>query len=180
MEKKVVVHNKVFAVSITAQEIAERVCVLGSKISADMKGKNPLFVCVLNGAFMFASDLLKCIDVPCEVSFVKLSSYQGTGSSGNVRQLIGLGENLTGRSVVVIEDIVDTGLTMERIIATLKEAGANEVKVASFLYKPDAFKASFSIDYLGFKIPNKFVVGYGLDYDGIGRNFPEVYKLVEN
>jgi hypoxanthine phosphoribosyltransferase len=136
-------------------------------------------VVVLNGAFIFASDLLKRVTIDCEITFVKLSSYQGTMSTGVVQQIIGLDRDIKGRTIVIIEDIVDTGLTLERFREVLAQMEPAEVKVATCLLKPDAFKNKFPIDYQCFSIPNEFVVGYGLDYDGLGRNSSDIYKILE-
>jgi hypoxanthine phosphoribosyltransferase len=128
---------------------------------------------------MFASDLIKKLNFPCELSFIKLSSYSGLNTSNKVRELIGLNEDLTGRTVVVIEDIIDTGITLGDLMETIKSKNAVEVKLAALLFKPNAFRKSYPIDYIGIEIPNDFIVGYGLDYDGYGRNYPDIYKIVE-
>lgn len=173
------VKDKVFEISITAKEIQLAIMKMALKIDNDLNGKNPLFLIVLNGAFVFAADLLRNMKMDCEVSFVKLSSYVGTQSTNTVRELIGLDKALTGRTVVIVEDIIDTGITMAHTLPKLKDLGAKDVKIATLLFKPDAFKKSFKIDYIGMKIPNDFIVGYGLDYDGFGRNYAEIYKIVE-
>ena len=173
------VKDKVFEISITAKEIQLAIMKMALKIDNDLNGKNPLFLIVLNGAFVFAADLLRNMKMDCEVSFVKLSSYVGTQSTNTVRELIGLDKALTGRTVVIVEDIIDTGITMAHTLPKLKDLGAKDVKIATLLFKPDAFKKSFKIDYIGMKIPNDFIVGYGLDYDGFGRNYAENYKIVE-
>ena len=129
---------------------------------------------------MFASDLLKKVELPCEISFVKLASYEGTSSTETVRQLIGFDEDLTGRSVVIIEDIIDSGITMENVLGQLETMGAEDVKIATLLFKPDAFRKDYKIDYVGLDIPNDFIVGYGLDYDGQGRNLKDIYKITDN
>jgi hypoxanthine phosphoribosyltransferase len=173
------VKDKVFEISITAKEIQLAIIKMALKIDDDLNGKNPLFLIVLNGAFVFAADLLRNIKMDCEVSFVKLSSYVGTQSTNTVRELIGLDKALTGRTVVIVEDIIDTGVTMAHTLPKLKDLGAKDVKIATLLFKPDAFKKSFKIDYIGMEIKNDFIVGYGLDYDGFGRNYAEIYKIVE-
>lgn len=178
--KSVRVLDKTFTLFIESKEIDEGIEKIAQQINHDMKDKDPLFLIVLNGAFMFASDLLKKITIPCELSFVKLSSYVGTKTTSLVRELIGLDEVLTGRSVVILEDIIDTGITMGFTTEKLKKLGAKEVRIATLLYKPEAFTMSYPIDYVGIKIPNDFIVGYGLDYDGHGRNIPEIYKIVED
>lgn len=178
--KTVKVHDKEFSEFISSKKIEEAVAEIAEKINTDLKGKNPLFLVVLNGAFIFASDLLKKVTIPCEISFVKLSSYIGTKTTSVVRELIGLDEVLTGRTVVIIEDIIDTGITMGVTTEKLKKLQAEEVFIATLLFKPDAFKMNYDIDYIGIKIPNDFIVGYGLDYDGHGRNLPDIYKIIEN
>jgi len=173
------VRDKKFEISIRASEIYAAVERIAKQINKDFAGKNPLFLVVLNGAFMFASDLVKKITIPCEISFVKLSSYVGTQTTNTVRELIGLDEVLHDRSVVIIEDIIDTGITMGVTTDKLKKLEAKEVKIATLLFKPEAFQRDYKIDYIGLEITNDFIVGYGLDYDGNGRNYPEIYKIVE-
>lgn len=172
------IKDKTFSLSITEAEIQKAVKKVGDDINRDLIDKNPLFICVLNGAFMFAADLMKTVNLPCEITFIKLSSYEGLYSTGAVKEMIGLNESVVGRNVVVIEDIVDTGLTMERILASLQAKGANEIRIATFLQKPDALQRDIKIDYIAMKIPNDFIVGYGLDYDGYGRNLKEIYTVV--
>jgi len=174
------VHDKVFVKSIGSEQIEQAVHSISAKINQDLAGKNPLFLIVLNGAFMFASDLLKRITIPCQISFVKLSSYIGTRTTSAVRELIGLDEVLTGRTVVIVEDIIDTGITMGVTIDKLKKLEAAEVFIATLLFKPDSFQMNFDINYIGLKIPNDFIVGYGLDYNGHGRNYPDIYKIIED
>lgn len=146
-------------------------------INNDYKGKTPLFIGVLNGSFMFMGDLMKSIDLECLVSFVKLASYEGTETTGKVNQLIGLNESLEGRDVIIVEDIVDTGNTLEKLHQIIQEKNPKSVKIATLLFKPEPYKKDFRIDYVAKEIPNAFVVGYGLDYDGLGRNLPSVYVL---
>jgi hypoxanthine phosphoribosyltransferase len=177
--KTIKVHNKEFSKFIDASQIEKAVETIANQINTDLAGKNPLFLVVLNGAFMFAADLLKKITIPCQISFVKLSSYIGTSTTSVVRELIGLDEVLTGRAVVIIEDIIDTGITMGVTIEKLKKLEASEVRVATLLFKPDAFRMNYEIDYIGMEIPNDFIVGYGLDYDAHGRNYPDIYKIIE-
>lgn len=180
MEAKTVkLHDKEFKISIPAKEIDESVSKVADKINADYEGKNPLFIIVLNGAFMFASDLLKKIHIDCEITFVKLSSYVGTKSSHVVREVIGLDKSLSGRNVIVVEDIIDTGITMHDTLPKLKQMDAADVKIATLLFKPNAFQKDFPIDYIGMEIPNDFIVGYGLDYDGLGRNLADIYKIID-
>lgn len=172
------IKDKNFALSIPESKILDAVKAVAVQINEEMADKNPVFLCVLNGAFMFAADLLKNINFPCEVTFVKLSSYDGVYSTGKVKEIIGLNESIVGRNVVIVEDIIDTGLTMERILSSLRAKGANEIKVATFLQKPEALKCDIQIDYIAMKIPNDFIVGYGLDYDGYGRNLKDIYTVV--
>ncbi len=177
--KTVKVKDKEFRVFIKNKEIQKTVDKIAKQISKDMEGKIPLFLIILNGAFVFASDLLRRLDFNCQLSFVKLASYVGTESSEKVRELLGLDQTLKDRSIVIVEDIIDTGITMEYTINKLKELEVEEVKIASLLFKPMAFKKDFHIDYIGMEIPDDFVIGYGLDYDGFGRNYPDIYKIVE-
>jgi len=176
---KVQVRELVFEKFITAAEIDAAVQRVADAINRDFNGKNPLLLAILNGAFIFASDLMRKITIPCEISFVKYASYSGTASTMEVRELIGVEEVIEGRSVIVVEDIVDTGITMDKLLKEIREKNPKDVKVACFCFKPAAFQKSFSIDYLGLSIPNDFIVGYGLDYDGQGRNLPDIYKIVK-
>lgn len=178
--KPIRVKDKSFSPFIREKEIMEAVDRVAQQLIRDLDGKNPLFLVVLNGAFMFASDLMKKINIPCEVSFVKLSSYIGTRSTSVVRELIGLDQVPTGRTIVIIEDIIDTGITMGVTTEKLKKLGAKDVRIATLLFKPDAFRMKYEIDYIGIRIPNDFIIGYGLDYDGYGRNYPEIYKITED
>jgi hypoxanthine phosphoribosyltransferase len=171
--------DKEFELSIPEEKLLKAVDQIAERMNKDLEGKNPLMVCVLNGSFMFASDLMKRLSFPCEISFVKLSSYSGTGSTGEVKELIGLRENLEGRTVVLLEDIVDTGLTIMNTVEQVKQMGPEDVKVATMLFKPDACKRDVKLDYVGMEIPNDFIVGYGLDYDGYGRNLKDIYTVVE-
>jgi len=173
------VHDKYFEPFITNEEIGKAVDRMAEQINRDMAGKNPLFLVVLNGAFIFAADLFRRINTDCQVSFVKLSSYVGTQTTNTVRELIGLDEVLHGRTVIIIEDIIDTGITMAETIGKLKKLEAAEVKLATLLFKPAAFHKDYHIDYIGMEIPNDFILGYGLDYDGLGRNLPDIYKIVD-
>jgi hypoxanthine phosphoribosyltransferase len=172
------IKDKKFRLSIPESEIQAAVRKVADQINHDIAEKNPVFICVLNGAFMFAGDLMKNVNMPCEITFVKLSSYDGLYTSGVVKEIIGLNESVVGRNVVVVEDIVDTGITMERILSSLRAKGANEIRVATFLQKPDALQRDIKIDYVAMKIPNDFIVGYGLDYDGYGRNLKDIYTVV--
>ncbi|NCB68315.1 MAG: hypoxanthine phosphoribosyltransferase [Bacteroidia bacterium] len=172
------IKDKEFALSIPESDILAAVKRVGEEINRDMVDKDPLFICVLNGAFMFAGDLMKTVNIPCEITFVKLSSYDGIYTTGAVKEIIGLNESVVDRNVVVVEDIVDTGITMERILSSLNAKGAKSIRVATFLQKPDALQRDIQIDYIAMKIPNDFIVGYGLDYDGYGRNLKDIYTVV--
>ncbi len=176
--KTITVKDKQFTLSITAAQIDEAVNQVAGNVNRDFEGKDPLFLVILNGAFMFAADLFKKLEIACEVSFVKFSSYAGTQSTAKVTRLIGLNEEIKGRNVIIIEDIVDTGITMGYLLDHLKDKEPRSVSIATLLFKPDAFQKGYLIDYIGMEIPNNFIVGYGLDYDGYGRNLGEIYKIV--
>lgn len=173
-------YDRYFEVFIKEEDIQAEVSSLASKINNDFQGKDVLFIAVLNGSFMFASDLLKQIKGDCEIAFVKVSSYIGTVSSGRVDELIGLTSSVENRHVIVLEDIVDSGLTIDKIISTLKLENPLSVKVCTLLFKPESFKGNTYPDYIGFSIPNSFVLGYGLDYGEKGRNLNEIYRLKED
>ncbi|MGQ0828224.1 MAG: hypoxanthine phosphoribosyltransferase [Bacteroidota bacterium] len=173
----VVIHNHSFKVKITSGEIQEAVKQLAKTINKDMKDKNPLFLAVLNGSFMFAADLMRQLTIDCEISFVKLASYDGTKSTGKIKQLIGIDEKIKGRTVIVVEDIVDTGNTIENVWDQLKKLGPAEIKIATLLFKSDAFLKTVPIEYAAIIVPNDFLVGYGLDYNGLGRNLNDIYVL---
>jgi hypoxanthine phosphoribosyltransferase len=177
MSQLVTLNDKSFKPFISERRIAEAVTDLAKTINKELASEFPLFLAILNGSFMFASDLLKQITIPCEISFVKLSSYSGTQSSGNVTELLGLNEKLEDRTVVIVEDIVDSGMTLEKLMTVLKEKKAGKIKVATVLFKPEAYKKEIVPDYIGFRIGNDFVVGYGLDYQGLGRNLREIHVL---
>lgn len=170
-------HDKHFVPFINAAEIDRAVAEMARKAMADLKDETPVFVGVLNGSFMVVSDFMKHYSTPCEVSFVKMSSYEGTASTHDVKQLIGLNQDLAGRTVVIIEDIVDTGNTVVELVKMFEGKGIKQLKIATLFLKPEVYKKDIKLDYIGFEIPNKFIVGYGLDYDGLGRNLPEVYQL---
>jgi len=178
--KQVKLKDKVFRLSYPEVEIQSDIDLVASKINHDLAKNDeiPIFLSILNGSFMFTADLLKRITVPCEVSFIKLASYQGTSSTGKVNELIGLNEDVSGRTVVILEDIVDTGITLTNLLSLLQKLNPKEVKVATLLFKPDAYKANIKLDYIGRSIPNDFIVGYGLDYEGLGRNLPDIYTLI--
>lgn len=171
------VHDKTFETFLSEETIQKRVKELAAKINDDYKGKRPLFIGVLNGAFMFAADLFKHVEVNAEICFIKLVSYHGTKSTGKVVTSIGLMEDVFGRDVILVEDIVDTGKTLHEFLPTLIHQQPASLKIAALLHKPEATIHPLTIDYLAFSIPDKFVVGYGLDYDGLGRNLKEIYQL---
>lgn len=177
--KTIQIKDKQFAVSIPEKEILKRVSVIAEQINNDLAGKNPLFIGVLNGAFIFAADLFKRITIPCEISFVKLASYEGVSSTGVVKEVIGLNEDLVDRTIVIVEDIVDTGLTMQRLLETLGTRHPKEIHIAALLVKEEKLTVPLNIEYKALSIPNDFIVGYGLDYDGFGRNLPDIYTVVE-
>ena len=176
---KIKVRDREFAVSIPEEKIKARVAEIAAQISHDLEGKRPLFLAVLNGSFVFAADLLRGIDTPCEISFVRMASYEGTSSTGDVKQLIGLKEDIKDRTVVIVEDIIDSGLTMVHLLDLLKEKRPADIKIAALLVKPGNLKVNLDIPYCCFEIPNDFIVGYGLDYDGEGRNLPSIYTVTE-
>jgi adenylate kinase len=177
--KTVKLHNKEFEIFIAETEISTIVHSMANQFY-NSGFKNPLFIAVLNGSFLFAADIMRKINIPnCEISFIKLSSYLGTESTGEVNELIGLGQDIKNRNIVILEDIIDTGITLEKIILLLEKKEFNYIKVATLLFKPEAYKKDIEIDFIGKSIPNDFVVGYGLDYDEIGRNLPHIYKLKE-
>jgi hypoxanthine phosphoribosyltransferase len=173
------IHDKNFEPYLGAESIIQKVSLIASRINEDYAGKKPLFIAILNGAFMFASDLFKQVTIDAEICFIKLASYKGTKSSGQVITAIGLDIDLFNRHLIIIEDIVDTGKTLSVFLPQLNNQQPASLKIAALLHKPEASKYPLHIDYLGFTIPNKFVVGYGLDYDGLGRNIGEIYKLVD-
>ena len=164
---------------MTAEAINDRIQKIAEQINEDYDGKSPLFIAILNGSFMFASDLFKAISIEAEICFIKLASYKGTKSSGHVITAIGLDIDLIGRHVIVLEDIVDTGKTLSEFLPQLEHQQPASMRIAALLHKPEATVYPITVDYLGFSVPNKFLLGYGLDYDGLGRNIPSIYKLVE-
>jgi hypoxanthine phosphoribosyltransferase len=174
------VNNKKFTPFITALQIDEQINILAAELNRDYEGKRPLFIAILNGSFMFAADLFKAVTIEAEICFIKLASYKGTKSTGNVITSIGLDEPLNGRHVVIVEDIVDTGKTLNEFLPQLFNQQPASLKIAALLHKPDALAYPVKIDYLGFNVPNKFLLGYGLDFDGLGRNLKEIYQLVED
>lgn len=176
---RVTLLDKTFEVSITEDKVLASVAKVADQINKDYEGREVLFLCILNGAFMFASDLLKNIELKCCVSFLKIGSYEGTTSTGVVKQLIGLNENVKDKHLIVVEDVVDSGNTIEQIFATLNSYSPASIEVATAVYKPDVYKKKYPIRYVGLEVPADFIVGYGLDYDGYGRNLRSIYTLVE-
>ena len=172
------VHDKSFETYLSEATILQRIKELGTEINRDYAGKRPLFIAILNGSFMFAADLFKQLEIPAELCFIKLASYKGMKSSGNVVTSIGLEDDLFGKEVIIVEDIVDTGKTLHQFLPKLMHQQPKSLKIATLLHKSEATAFPLKLDYVGFDIPNKFVVGYGLDYDGLGRNFKEIYQLV--
>lgn len=177
--KQVKIHDKNFQLFIPYEKIRATVEKMAENMNNDLAGKNPLFVCILNGSFMFAAELFKRINlIETEISFVKLASYDGDKTTGEIKQLIGLNEKIEGRTVVVLEDIVDSGLTIDNIHLQINQLKPKEVLIATLLLKPDALKKKVQLDYIGMEIPNDFIVGYGLDYDGHGRNLIDIYSVI--
>lgn len=175
----VTIKDKTFKTSIPESEIKHRVKELAARISSDMDGKNPLFLAVLNGSFIFAADLMREITIPCEISFVKLASYQGVTSTGTVKEVIGINEDLTGRTVIIVEDIVDTGRTMKQMLESLGTRNPASIHICTLFVKPEKLQEKLDIEYAAFSIPNDFIVGYGLDYDQQGRHLKEIYTLCD-
>lgn len=173
------IHDKTFKISYTEEEILKHVKVVADRINKDMKGKNPLFLAVLNGSFIFAADLMRMITIPCEISFVKLASYQGTMSTGRIKEVIGINENISGRDIIIVEDIVESGLTMKRMMESLGTRNPASIHICTLLLKPEKLTVDLDVEYVAMEIPNDFIVGYGLDYDQQGRNLREIYTLVE-
>jgi hypoxanthine phosphoribosyltransferase len=178
MSGEVTIKDRRFRPYIDQKRISEAVQQVAAKINSEFENEFPVFLVVLNGSFMFASDLLKEVTIPCEVSFIKVASYTGASSSGTVTELIGLTEEITGRTVIIVEDIVDSGATVEKLHAILERKHVKQVKVATALFKREAFRKEYKIDYIGLEIPNHFVFGYGMDYEGMGRNLKEIYITV--
>ena len=173
------IKDKSFRVSIPEAEIKQHVKALAEQMSKDLEGKNPIFLGVLNGSFIFAADLMREMTIPCEISFVKLASYQGTTSTGKVQEVLGINENLSGRTVVIVEDIVESGQTMKQMIESLGTRNPESVRICTLFFKPEKLKEDLNLDYVAFRIPDDFIVGYGLDYDGLGRELKDVYTIVE-
>ncbi len=178
--KQVTYNGLTFVPYIEKEKIAERVGEIASEIKKDTpEGAVPLFVCVLNGAFPFASDLFRAVDTDAEITFIRLKSYEGTGTTGVVKQVMGLSENIEGRRVIIVEDIIDTGNTIKRLVDDLQKMNPADIKIATLLFKPDSVQCEVKPDYVGFPIPSKFIIGYGLDLDGMARNLPDIYVLKE-
>ena len=173
------IHDKTFKISYTEEEILKHVKVVADRINKDMEGKNPLFLAVLNGSFIFAADLMRMITIPCEISFVKLASYQGTMSTGRIKEVIGINENISGRDIIIVKDIVESGLTMKRMMESLGTRNPASIHICTLLLKPEKLTVDLDVEYVAMEIPNDFIVGYGLDYDQQGRNLREIYTLVE-
>ena len=180
MADTIKLHDLEFMPYLSEAELGKIVVALSERINKKYQGKTPLFVVVLNGAFMFASDLLKLIEFDCEISFLRVSSYRGTASTGEVKELMPIGTDVAGRDIILLEDIVDTGKTMGEVKQKMKEAGANSVSICTLLFKPEAFQGDYLVDLVGIEIPDRFVVGYGLDYDGLGRNLSSLYQIRPN
>ncbi|WP_339876273.1 hypoxanthine phosphoribosyltransferase [uncultured Algoriphagus sp.] len=169
--------DKEFEIFLSNENIDFRISELGSAITQDFSGQELILVGVLNGSFVFIADLCRKIDLQISTSFIKMSSYLGTESTGTVRSILGLEEKIEGKNVLIVEDIVDTGISMDYLLKALSALNPAKLSIVTLLHKPDAFQFNYTIDYVGFEIPNKFVVGYGLDYDGLGRNLPDIYQL---
>jgi len=175
----VTIHDKKFSQSISAKKIRTAILQMAVRINKDLVSKNVVFVGILNGSFLFAADLLRLIHFNCRITFVKTSSYSGTDNTGNVTHLIGLNEVIKDKTIVLIEDIVDSGNTLDSVIKDLEKHKPAEIKIATLVFKPDAYEYNRKIDYIGFRIPNAFVIGYGLDYDGFGRNLENIYTEIQ-
>jgi hypoxanthine phosphoribosyltransferase len=180
MMSDIKVHDKYFVSYLTEAEIQQRVKEMAERLNEDYKGKRPLFIAILNGAFMFAADLFKYLTIDAEICFIKLASYKGTKSTGHVITAIGLDTDINGREIVILEDIIDTGKTLNEFLPQIRHQQPASLKIVALLHKPEATIFPLEIDYICFSIPNKFVVGYGLDYDGLGRNLPRLYQLKES
>lgn len=178
--KTIKVKDKAFSVSISERAIKRQIKRVAEEINRDYAGREPVFLAVLNGSFIFAADLLREIDLPCEISFVKLASYEGTSSMGSIREVIGLNIDITDRPVIIVEDIVDTGLTMAHMLETLQKQNPASIDICTLLLKPSKLQVKLDIRYICKEIPDDFVVGFGLDYDGFGRNTKDIYTIIQN
>lgn len=176
--RTITIHDCDFSTYIYEEEIIARIVMLAEQIEQDYAGKNPLFLAVLNGSFMFTADLMKRISIPCEISFIRISSYQDMHSTGQVKEVLGLTENIEGRDVLIIEDIVDTGHTVNALLKQLREKDPASIEIVTLLMKPECLQHQLEVKYVAKSIPNDFVVGYGLDYNGLGRNLRDIYKIV--
>jgi hypoxanthine phosphoribosyltransferase len=174
------IKDKSFEVSIPNEEIQQKVKALAEKMNKDYAGKNPVFVCILNGAFVFMADLVRYLDFQPDIVFAKYSSYEGMNTTGKVKEVLGVSVDLEGKDVVLVEDIIDTGITMSHVLPILHAKGVASVKIATMLMKPEKLKCNIKVDYCAMEIPNDFIVGYGLDYDGLGRNYKDIYTVVED
>lgn len=179
MREEIAIGGKQFKIFIPAREIDAAISTMAGQINADYRNRKPIFIALLNGAFIFAADLLRKVNIECEISFVKVASYVGRQSTGDVKSLIGLNTDIKGKPVIVLDDIVDTGQTLEHILPELEMLEPAEVKLAALLLKPEAVKTNIKPDYVGLEIPNEFIVGYGLDYNGYGRNLKDIYQIVD-
>ncbi|MCD8387472.1 MAG: hypoxanthine phosphoribosyltransferase [Bacteroidales bacterium] len=180
MKPEVTYCGLTFVPYITREQIEARIQAIAEEITADCRDKNPLLLCVLTGAFPFASDLFRAIDTDAEIAFIRLKSYSGTQTTGQVREVLGLNEDITGRTIIIVEDIIDTGHTMFNLVNTLREKRPADIKIATLLYKPQALALPVKPDYVGFEIPTKFIIGFGLDIDGKARNLNDIYVIKEN
>lgn len=175
--KKIILNNQEFEIYLTESKIHDRIIEIGVKIKEEFKGEEVIILGVLNGSFVFMSDLVRRIDLPVQCEFLKISSYQGTSTTGIVKSVLGLSADITGKNVIIVEDIVDTGISMNFLLSELSKKNPKRLAIATLLFKKEAFRFNYPLDYVGFEIPNKFVIGYGLDYDGLGRNLPDIYQL---
>ena len=173
------IKDKTFRTSIPESDIKARVKAVAQQISKDMEGKTPLLLGVLNGSFIFAADLMREMTIPCEISFVKLASYQGTTSTGKIKEVLGINEDLSGRDVIIVEDIVESGQTMKQMVESLGTRNPASVHICTLFFKPEKLQEELTLDYVAFRIPDDFIVGYGLDYDGLGRELKDIYTIVE-
>ncbi|UCG27546.1 MAG: hypoxanthine phosphoribosyltransferase [Bacteroidales bacterium] len=177
--KEVKVSGRRFKLAIPSTRIRQAVAEIAVSMNRDLKDKNVIFLGILNGSFMFASDLIRQINFDCRISFVKLASYKGTSSSGIVKNLIGINEELRNTTAVILEDIVDTGQTLCTIVNQLKEFEPDEIRIATLLFKPEAYRHTIKLDYIGIEVPNDYIIGYGLDYNGFGRNLEDIYVIAD-
>ncbi len=172
------IKDKTFKPFITEAQLMEKIKAVAERLNKDMAGKNPLLLAVLNGSFMFAADLMRCLTIPCEISFIKIASYQGTSSTGQIQDVIGINQDLTDRTIIIVEDIVESGLTMKHTLDLLKSHNPKSIHICTLFQKPELLKTDIKIDYVAIPIPNDFIVGYGLDYDQQGRQLRDIYTLV--